>query len=155
MSVLEDIKKLLDSNNIKYRLMTHPELSTSMEAHKIRGTPLEAGAKALIFRSEGKFFMLVNSGDKKVDMKKLRQYLKISRLTLATPEEALQVTGCTIGSIPPFGNLFGIPVYVDKSLFRNETIYFNAGRHDTSIGMSIDDWDKVVQPIRVSVAQEA
>ena len=99
--------------------------------------------------------MLVNSGDKKVDMKKLRQYLKISRLTLATPEEALQVTGCTIGSIPPFGNLFGIPVYVDKSLFRNETIYFNAGRHDTSMGLKIDDWDKVVQPIRVSVAQEA
>jgi len=154
MNVLEDIKKLLDSNNIQYKLMTHPPLSTSEEAHRIRGTPLEAGSKALIFRSEGKFLMLVISGDKKVDMKKLRHYLKTYRLTLATPEEVLEVTGCTIGSIPPFGNLFNIPVYVDKSLFRNETIYFNAGRHDTSMGMNIDDWDKVVKPIRVSVAQE-
>jgi len=153
MIVLDEIKKLLDSNDIKYKLMTHPPLSTSEEAARIRGTPLEAGSKALIFRSEGKFLMLVISGDKKVDMKAFRHYLKTYRLTLATPEEALEVTGCTIGSIPPFGNLFNIPVYVDKSLFRNETIYFNAGKHEISIGMNIDDWDKVVQPIRVSVAQ--
>ena len=153
MIVLDEIKKLLDSNNIKYEIKTHPPLSTSEEAHRIRGTPLDAGAKALILRSKGKFMMIVIAGDKKVDMKVLRHYLKTYSLTMATPEEALQVTGCTIGSIPPFGNLFNIPVYVDKSLFRSETIYFNAGRHDTSIGMNIDDWDKVVKPIRISVAQ--
>lgn len=112
-----------------------------------------SGAKALIFRSDGKFLMLVIAGDKSADMKVLKFTLRVKSLSLATPEEALQVTHCTIGSIPPFGNLFGIPVYVDKSLYRNERINFNAGRHDTSIQMSIEDWERVVKPKIISVAQ--
>ena len=153
MDVLAEIRRLLDASKIPYKCWTHPECSTSEEGSLIRGTPLMSGAKALVFRSEGRFLMLILSGDKQVDMRALRMVLKAKSLSLATPDEAFQVTHCTIGSIPPFGNLFGIPVYVDKSLWRNETIYFNAGRHDTSIGMGIDDWERVVKPIRVSVAQ--
>ncbi|MBI4144949.1 hypothetical protein HY493_01975 [Candidatus Woesearchaeota archaeon] len=153
MAVLEDIRKLLDYNKVVYKCWTHPDCGTSEEGASVRGTPLMAGAKALVFRSEGAFAMLVISGDKQVDWSALRRVLRTKSLSLATPEEAFQITGCRIGSIPPFGNLFNIPVYVDKSLWRNEMIYFNAGRHDTSIGMNIDDWDRVVRPIRVSVAQ--
>lgn len=97
--------------------------------------------------------MLVIPGDKQADMSAFRRIVKTKSISLATPEEALQITHCKIGSIPPFGNLFGIPVYADKSLWRNETIYFNAGRHDTSIGINIEDWDKVVKPIRISIAK--
>ncbi|HSU72955.1 MAG TPA: YbaK/EbsC family protein [Candidatus Binatia bacterium] len=153
MIVLDAIKKLLDANKVSYQCWTHPDCSTSEEGAAIRGTPLMSGAKALIFRSEGKFLMLVIPGDKEASMTSLKMATRTKSLSLATHEEALQVTGCTIGSIPPFGNLFKIPVYVDKTLWRNETIYFNAGRHDTSIGMSIDDWDQLVQPIRVAVAR--
>ncbi len=136
-----------------YKCWTHKECSTSEEGAAIRGTEVMSGAKALIFRSEGKFAMLVIAGDKKADMKMLKFVLKAKSLSLATPEEAFEVTHCTIGSIPPFGNLFGIPVYVDKSLYRNERINFNAGRHDTSIQMSIEDWEKVVKPKIISVDQ--
>jgi Ala-tRNA(Pro) deacylase len=153
MDVLSEIRKLLDANKVQYKCWTHPDCSTSEEGAAIRGTPLMSGSKALIFRSEGKFLMLVIPGDKEADMSMLKMATRTKSLSLATPEEALQITHCKIGSIPPFGNLFKIPVYVDKSLWRNETIYFNAGRHDTSIGMSIDDWDRVVQPQRVSVAR--
>lgn len=153
MDVLADIRKLLDENKIQYNCWTHPDCSTSEEGAAIRGTPLMSGAKALVFRSEGNFLMLVIPGDKQVDMSALRRVLKTKSLSLATPEEAFQVTHCRIGAIPPFGNLFGIPVYVDKTLWRNETIYFNAGRHDTSIGISIDDWEKAVNPTRVAVAR--
>ncbi len=153
MDVLSEIRKLLDNKHIEYKCWTHKECSTSEEGAAIRGTEVMSGAKALVFRSNGKFAMLVIAGDKKTDMKMLKFVLKADSLSLATPEEALQVTHCTIGSIPPFGNLFGIQVYVDKSLYRNERINFNAGRHDTSIQMSIDDWERVVQPKIISVAQ--
>lgn len=153
MNVLAEIRKLLDENKIVYKCWTHQECSTSEEGAAIRGTEVMSGAKALIFRSEGSFAMLVIAGDKKADMKTLKFTLRAKSLSLATPEEALQVTHCTIGSIPPFGNLFGIPVYVDKSLYRNERINFNAGRHDTSIQMNIEDWERVVKPKIISVAQ--
>lgn len=154
MNVLDEIRKLLDGKNIPYKCWTHAPVHTSEEAANVRGVPLASGAKALILRSEGKFLMVVIAGDQKVDMKKVKKVINSSRLSLATPEEALQVTHCVIGSIPPFGNLFGIPVYCDNSLLKNPVINFNAGRHDTSIAMAAEDYKTAVQPLVVDVAQE-
>ena len=154
MNVLDELKKFLDSHTLSYKCWVHEPVHTSEEAANIRGVPLATGAKALVLRSEGKFLMVVIAGDKKIDLKKVKKVIDSNRLSLATPEEALQVTHCVIGSIPPFGNLFGIPVYVDKSLLNNPIINFSAGRHDTSIAMSSADYQKAVQPIVVDVAQE-
>jgi len=154
MDVLATIRKLLDDSKLEYKCWAHAPVHTSEEAAKIRGTPLESGAKALVLRSEGKFLMVVLAGDKKVDLKKVKKVIGSNRLSLATPEEVLQVTHCVIGSVPPFGNLFGIPVYLDKSLTRSPLINFNAGRHGTSIAMSVEDYQKVVKPVLVDVAQE-
>lgn len=153
MNVLEEIKKFLDDKNVEYKCWDHPPVRTSEEAAKIRGTPIESGAKALVFRSEGKFFMVVIAGDKKVEFKKIKKVIKSQKCSLATPEEVLKITGCEVGSVPPFGNLFGIPVYLDKSLLRSTTINFNAGKHGTSIAMSVEDYQKVVKPTIVDVAQ--
>ena len=153
MNVLDELRKLLDQHKISYKCWTHPSVHTSEEAARMRGVPLESGAKALVLRSEGKFLMVVIAGDKKIDLKRVKDVIKSKRLSLATHEEALHVTHCTIGSIPPFGNLFSIPVYLDKSLLRNVIINFSAGRHDTSIAMSIADYQKVVKPVLVDVAQ--
>jgi len=154
MDVLSGIRKLLDDNNVEYKCWDHPPVHTSEEAAKIRGTPLESGAKALVLRSEGKFLMVVIAGDKKMDFKKVKKAIGSDRLTLATPDEVLQVTHCVIGAVPPFGNLFGIPVYLDKSLLRSPIINFNAGKHGTSIAMKIEEFQKAVQPTLVDVAQE-
>lgn len=153
MTVLEDIKKLLDTHKISYKCWTHEPVHTSEEAARIRGTPLESGAKALVLRSEGKFLMVVIAGDKKIDLKKVKKAIESDRLSLAMPEEVFQVTQCKIGSVPPFGNLFSIPVYLDQSLLRSPIINFNAGRHDTSIAMNINDYKQVVKPVIVDVAQ--
>lgn len=154
MNVLDELKKLLDEHKISHKCWMHAPVHTSEEAAKVRGVPLESGAKALVLRSEGKFLMVVIAGDKKMDMKKVKDVIKSKRLSLATPEEALQVTHCTIGSIPPFGNLFGIPVYLDISLTKFPIINFSAGRHDTSIAMSVNDYQNAVQPVLVDVAQK-
>jgi Ala-tRNA(Pro) deacylase len=154
MNVLEEIRKLLDKHKISYKCWDHPPVHTSEEAAKVRGTPLESGAKAMVLRSEGKFLMVVIAGDKKMDFRKVKQAIDSPRLTLSTPEEVRQVTHCVIGSVPPFGNIFGIQVYLDRSLLRSPIINFNAGKHGTSIAMSITDYQKVVQPVLVDVAQE-
>jgi Ala-tRNA(Pro) deacylase len=48
--------------------------------------------------------------------------------------------------MPPFGNLYGLPVYVDGALGENETIAFNAGTHREVITLSWDDFEELVQP---------
>ena len=68
-------------------------------------------------------------------------------LRMAKPEEVKDVTNTEIGAVPPFGNLFDIPLYVDKSLGENETIVFNAGTHTDSISMKYKDFEKVSKAI--------
>ncbi len=77
---------------------------------------------------------------------KVKQVLQTESAVLATPEEVQKITDCVPGSVPPFGNLFNIPVFVDPSLLANELIDFNAGETTVSILMKKEDWLKVVQP---------
>jgi Ala-tRNA(Pro) deacylase len=153
MSLIDDLKKFLDDRKIKYESNVHEPVYTSEQAAKVRGEPLESGAKAMVFRSKGNFLMVVIAGDKKIDFKKVKAVIGSSSLSMASPEEVLKVMGCEIGSVPPFGNLANIPVYMDKSLERSQIINFNAGRHDTSFSISLSDYIKAVKPVIVEVAQ--
>ena len=147
----ERIREFLDKHKVKYEIMEHDPTPTSELAAKIRGTRLEEGAKAMVMRSKGKFLMCVISGDRKIDLEVMRQVVRSKSLSFATPGEVFEVTGCKVGSVPPFGNLFGIPVYIDRSLFRNENIAFNAGLSTVSIviGLMIgaEDYLRIVKPI--------
>ncbi|MFH2020693.1 MAG: YbaK/EbsC family protein [archaeon] len=141
------IKKLLDSANSKYREMHHAAVFTSAESAKVRGTELKQGAKALIFKVDGKFVMAVISAAKKVDSKKLKKIISAKDMVLASADEVKKLTGLEIGSIPPFGELFGLQTYVDNTLGENEFIAFNAGSHTDSIVMKYDDYKKALNPI--------
>ena len=65
---------------------------------------------------------------------------------MATAQEVRKVTNVEIGALPPFGNLFDIPLYLDSKLGENETIFFNAGLHTKSIKMEYKDFEKVTKP---------
>lgn len=147
MNVVEEIKRLLDRNKISYKIFKHEPTPTSEIASKVRGTPLEMGAKSIILRSEGRFLMCVLPGNRKIDFRKVKQILGSRKLSLATAEEVKKVSGCEIGGVPPFGNLFNIPVYLDKSLLDNELIDFNAGLQTVSIEMRSDDYLRMVNSI--------
>jgi len=153
-TVYSKIIELLDSLKIKYEIMEHEPVHTSEQASQVRKSDLKSGMKAMVLRSKGKFFMVVVSGDKKIDMKKFRKFLGIDRLAFATPDEVKQVTDCVIGSVPPFGNIFNIPVYADKAVERNMLVNFNAGLHTKSLKMELADWLKAVKPTIADFSQD-
>ena len=147
MNVPEEIKKLLDSKNTKYKFFEHAPTPTSEIAAKIRGVPLETGAKAMILRSKGNFFMCVLRANNKIDFKKMKVILNTNSVSFATADEVKNVAHCIPGAVPPFGNIFNMPVYCDKKLFNNEIINFNAGLQTASIQMKVEDWKSIVNPI--------
>lgn len=147
------ILELLKTNNCWYETFEHAPVKTSEEASKIRiGYQLNQGAKALIVRvkipNRGKsFYMLVMPGDKRLDNDKLKTFLGAKDLRFATVEEVSElIDGVQVGGVPPFGNLFGLKVIVDNSLFENEKIVFNAGDRSYSIAMKSEDYKKIVEP---------
>lgn len=145
--VFDRIVSLLRENNISYKLFEHEPVFTSDEAANVRGTNPAAGAKALIFRADENFIMLVLPGNKRVDSKKFKKDFDIKDLRFASPEQVEEITnGVKIGAVHPIGSLHRLPVYVDPSLGENEKIVFNAGLHEKSIEIAYRDYIGLVKP---------
>jgi len=148
----EDIVGFLNKNKIDFEEFSHEAAKTSAEAAVARGMKeegLEKAVKAMILRSKGKFYLFALRASKKIDWKKVRKILGTDSVSLATPEEVLKVMGVEIGACAPFGNLVSIPTYADTDIYSIEKFVFSCGKHDKSIEIKVDDWDKIVKPIRV------
>lgn len=155
---VNQIITLLNTNNIQFETFEHEPVRTSEEAAKVRtGYSLEQGAKALIVRAkvsnqDKHFVMIVVPGDKRFDNQKLKKLLGAKDVRFATEEEVGEITkGILPGGVPPFGNLFGLHVYVDRNLFDHPKIIFNAGDKRFSIGMSSADYKQLIKPVVVDV----
>ena len=138
------LRELLDRNNVTYKVITHDRVYTSEEAARIRGVPLHSGVKAMIVKSSEGFFLILVPGDMRVDFEKIKG--RVGKAKLAGPEEVFRVTGCEVGSVHPFGPLFGLQVFMDRRVLDSETVNFNAGMHEVSINMSPKDMTEIIKP---------
>jgi len=130
----------LEEQGADFRLLEHAPVFTSEEASRVRGTPIEAGAKALVLQAEDRTVHVVLPGHRRVDNARLRAILGTRTLRFASAEELLTLTGCVPGAVPPFGNLFGLPVFADAELAARDQIAFNAGSNAVSIIMRAADF---------------
>lgn len=145
---LKLIRGLLDRNRIPYEVLEHESVYTSEQAAKVRGVELKTGVKALILKTEeGSFVMGLVAADRKIDLKELAKIARTKKLRFASSQEVLEITGCEVGSVHPFGNLYGLPTYMDSSILENAMVNFNAGLHTVSIQMSVKDLIRAIRPL--------
>jgi len=144
--VYDRIVSDLQGKHIDFEPYEHKEVRTSEEAAAIRNTPLHEGAKTLVMYADDKPVMVVVAGDRKLDMKAFKVLYRVKDLRMATPAEVEAVTGVTIGAVPPFGHLFGIPLYMDASLRDNTHVSFNAGLRTRSIRMKAMEYETLAKP---------
>jgi Ala-tRNA(Pro) deacylase len=145
------LKELLDKHKIKYVSISHSEAYTASEvaasAH-VKGRNL---AKTVIVKLDGKFAMAVLPSKFHVDLERLRTGTRSGSIELAAEAEfAKEFSGCAEGAMPPFGNLYGMPVYVEASLAEDADIAFNACTHTELIQMSFKDFQALVKPTVLS-----
>lgn len=161
-SVVGQIRELLDQHGVTYQTFEHEAVRTSEEAAALRPEfSLSQGLKALLVRikkksvpkeMEKQFVQIVVPGDAKFDPKKARQALNAKDIRFALPEEVEQLTnGVKPGGVPPFGNLFGLEVFAERSCTRHDEVIFNAGDRRYSIAMKSQDYLDVVKPHVVEV----
>jgi Ala-tRNA(Pro) deacylase len=138
--VTDRLEQWLRAAGVPFTLLEHEPVRTSEEAARVRGTRLEEGAKALVVRSDDRYVHLVLPANLRTDNAALRALLGTRKVRFATPEELLQLTGCEPGAVPPFGNLFDLPVLVDERLCESDEVSFNAGSTSVSIRMRREDF---------------
>lgn len=141
------LKEYLDMNKIRYVTITHSTAYTAQEiaayAH-IKGRKM---AKTVIIKMDGKLAMAILPASYKVDFDHLREATGAGRVRLASEQEFKDAfPGCEVGAMPPFGNLYGIEVFVAASLVEDEEIAFNAGTHTEIIRMEYKDFEFLVKP---------
>ncbi|MBK6913401.1 MAG: YbaK/EbsC family protein [Ignavibacteriales bacterium] len=144
---LTKLKKYLDENKIKYIIISHSSAYTAQEiaarAH-IRGREL---AKTVLLKIDGKMVMAVLPASYKINFEQLAKELNSSNVRLAYEQEFMdRFPDCEIGAMPPFGNLYGMEVFVAKSLMQDEEISFNACSHTELIKLSLKDFVSLVKP---------
>jgi len=141
------LKEFLDQNNVKYVAITHSPAFTSQEVAATAHVSGWAMAKTVIVKIDDKPAMCVLSANLKIVLQDLREITGAENVRFATEQDFKNnFPDCEVGAMPPFGNLYGMDVYVAPTLAENEEIAFNAGSHTEVIKMSYHDFARLVQP---------
>lgn len=135
MSELEQtIMETLDERGIPYDVIEHDPVYTNPEMAEQLGIPASQTIKNLVLVTNDKTVVQVLlPGDKRFDAKKVAKQIGVKKLSFAKPETVLEVVGCPIGCVPPFGQLTPIQVHIDPQLMWNKEVYFNPGVHHKSV----------------------
>lgn len=148
------LRSLLIARGATFRILDHPPEGNSEKVAAIRGTAVGQGAKAMICSLKNADFlvMAVVPGDRRVDFKKVARQFGLSKASLLAAEQAVALTGCAVGAIPPFSFHPKIRLLVDSELLsRFDEIAFNAGRLDNSIVLATKDYLRIADPIKADI----
>jgi len=150
---LSKLREFLDRNQIKYLVISHSVAYTAQGiaalAH-IKGKEL---AKTVMVMIDGRLAMAVVPASFRVDLYRLKKYLGAGTVELASEQEFRgSFPDCETGSMPPFGNLYGMDVFADEGLADDKEIAFNAGTHRELVRMSFADFQRMANPILLPLA---
>ena len=144
---IKKLKSYLDDNNIKYVSIIHSQAYTAQETAQSAHIPGKEMAKTVIVKSGDDLVMVVLPASEKVDLDLVKGATRSDSVQLASEQEFKDLfPNCETGAMPPFGNLYGMPVYVEESLSRNRNIAFNAGSHTELIKLTYKDFNRLVNP---------
>ena len=146
------LKEILDGKNIRFIVVSHSTAYTAAAIAAMTHTPGKEIAKSVMVIADGALAMVVVPGSKHVDLRALKSALGANEVSLAHEHQFAHVfPDCEVGAMPPFGNLYDVPVYVDESLSEDNEIAFNAGSHRELLRMACSDYCKLVKPKLVNV----
>ena len=155
MPIVKRLKELFDVGKIPYEVYNHPLAYTAQEIAQRQHVSGNLMAKVVMLRVDDKLVMAVVTGSQKIHLPTVRASLGAYEARLATEDEfILRFPDCEIGAMPPFGNLFGVPVFVDPAVASDKTIYFNAGNHVQTVRIRYKDFEKLVRPRVVRLTEE-
>ena len=155
MALLEKLRVFLEENRAEYTHTVHPLAYTAREVASAEHLPNREVAKTVIVFGDEGYHMVVVPANRLVDFQEVRLTLGFTHARLATEEEVGRLfPDCELGAMPPFGILYGMPVYLDSSLAAEETIAFNGGTHCDEVHMHTDEYRALAKPTVVSLARE-
>ncbi|MCZ6775176.1 MAG: YbaK/EbsC family protein [Ignavibacteria bacterium] len=145
--ILRKLREFLDSNNIKFVVISHSQAFRAQEVAASAHIPGKELAKTVMAKIDGKMTMVVLPASYKIDFSLFKEVTGATNVELASEEEFKDLfPECDVGAMPPFGNLFGMEVLAAEALAEDDEIAFNAGTHKELVKMAYKDFEKLVRP---------
>jgi len=141
------LEQYFRDNGVGFQIMTHPTAYTAQELAAAQRVPGKQVAKVVMALVGDKCVMLVMPASYRIDFARLGDALGAKEARLAKEEEFSDLfPDCDVGAMPPFGNLYGVPVYVDRALAGDGEIVFQAGTHHDTMKIAYQDYARLAQP---------
>ncbi len=145
------VRKFLDDNQVKYVTIKHSPAYTAQEVAASAHVPGKNMAKTVIVKLNGSMAMIVEPANHKINFDHLKKNVGVQDVALASESEFQnRFPECELGAMPPFGNLYGMDVFIAKSLTTDNEILFNSGSHSELIKMAYKDFENLVKPKVIS-----
>jgi Ala-tRNA(Pro) deacylase len=150
---IRKLREFLDSHAVRYFVVSHSPAYTAQEIAAAAHVPGKELAKTVMVCINGKMAMAVLPASRQLDFELLREVTATRDVELAGEKEFSGLfPECEIGAMPPFGNLYGLDVYVAEELEDDDEIAFNAGSHNELLRLSFEDYNRLVHPKIVKLA---
>jgi Ala-tRNA(Pro) deacylase len=147
MDCKDRLESYLREDQAPFETHHHPTAFTAQEVAASEHTPGKMVVKVVMVLADGELAMLAMPAPYQADLERVAEVLGASEVRLAHEEEfAPAFPDCEVGAMPPFGNLYGLPVYLDEALAEDETIVVQAGTHSDTIRLKYADFERLVRP---------
>ena len=147
MAIPKNIEHYFSENAVSYSHKTHRVAYTSQEIAASDHIPAREVAKTVVLTADHRLVMAVLPADHVINMEVLKLEIGAENVALATESEFNRhFPACEPGAMPPFGKLFGFPLYCDRALAGQLEIEFNAGTHTDTIRMTFSEFDRLEAP---------
>jgi Ala-tRNA(Pro) deacylase len=144
---IQKLKEFLDSHTVKYVVISHSTAYTAQEIAALAHISGKELAKTVIMKIDGELAMATLPASFHVDPTQFRKAAGATSVELASePEFKDRFPDCETGAMPPFGNLYGMPVFADENLTHDKEIAFSAGSHRELVRLSWEDFERLVKP---------
>ena len=147
MNGRQKLAAYLQENGVQFSVESHAEAFTARDVAASEHIPAESFVKVVIARADGRMVMFCLPAADEVDLDAAAEAVGAEQLDLAEEKDfAPTFDDCEVGAMPPFGNLYDVPVYMEEELARLSRLVFNAGNHHETFSMFSSDYRRLVQP---------
>jgi Ala-tRNA(Pro) deacylase len=147
MAISAKLKTFLDGAKIKYTPAKHPVVYTAQEIAAAQHVPGRQLAKCVLIKTDRGPVLAVLPAVYRVDLKRVKSAAGAKSASIAKESDIKHhFPDIEVGAMSPFGNLYGVPVIVEKELGNAKDVVFNAGSHTDTIKMAYQDVIKLTKP---------
>ena len=147
MPLLACVVEVLKRERVPYLTLRHPPAYTAPELSAVAHIPGRRSAKVVICIADDRPVQAVLPAHYTVDLEALRQLAGATSVRLAQETEiAVLYPEFEVGAMPPFGTIYGHPVFVERCFVGEPEMVFNAGTHTDSLCMHYGDFADIVHP---------